>query len=57
MSELHPNAAAPGFSATSTTAIDVGLRAFMLVPYNYMAASGIAAFLTYSPALNCFEVR
>jgi len=38
MSNYDPNAAAPSFSANSATAIDVGLRAFMLRVYNYMAA-------------------
>ena len=51
MSNYDPNAAAPGFSANGATAIDVGLRAFMLRVYNYMAAgvglTGVAAFLTY----------
>ena len=37
MSNYDPNAAAPSFSANSATAIDVGLRAFMLRVYNYMA--------------------
>jgi uncharacterized protein len=51
MSNYDPNAAAPGFSVDGAKAIDVGLRAFMLRVYNYMAAgvglTGIAAFLTY----------
>ena len=51
MSNYDPNAAAPGFSATDATAIDAGLRAFMLRVYNYMAAgvglTGVAAYLTY----------
>src|SRR5258708_6800435 len=51
MSNYDPNASAPGFSANGATAIDVGLRAFMLRVYNYMAAgvglTGVAAFLTY----------
>src|SRR5712672_2728372 len=51
MSNYDPNAAAPGFSANGATAIDVGLRSFMLRVYNYMAAgvglTGVAAFLTY----------
>ena len=46
-----PNVAAPGFSANDATAIDAGLRAFMLRVYNYMAAgvglTGVAAYLTY----------
>src|ERR1700751_4471420 len=48
MSNYDQNPASSGFS---TTAIDVGLRAFMLRVYNYMAAgvglTGVAAFLTY----------
>ncbi|MBT1510273.1 Bax inhibitor-1/YccA family protein [Bradyrhizobium sp. SRL28] len=51
MSNYDRNAAAPDFSANRVTAIDVGLRAFMLRVYNYMAAgvglTGVAAFLTY----------
>jgi FtsH-binding integral membrane protein len=51
MSNYDRNAAAPGLPANGATAIDVGLRAFMLRVYNYMAAgvglTGIAAFLTY----------
>ena len=51
MSNYDRNAPAPGFSANGATAIDVGLRAFMLRLYNYMAAgvglTGVAAFLTY----------
>src|SRR6201982_4316376 len=47
MSNYEGNAGAPGVA----TAIDVGLRAFMLRVYNYMAVgvglTGIAAFLTY----------
>jgi len=51
MSNYDQNAAAPGFSASDARAIDIGLRAFMLRVYNYMAAgvglTGVAAFLTY----------
>src|SRR6267142_2114136 len=51
MSNYDPNSAAPSLSANGATAIDVGLRAFMLRVYNYMAAgvglTGVAAFLTY----------
>jgi FtsH-binding integral membrane protein len=51
MSNLDRNAAVPGFSANGATTMDVGLRAFMLRVYNYMAAgvglTGVAAFLTY----------
>jgi FtsH-binding integral membrane protein len=37
MSNYDQNTAAPGF-ANGAMAIDVGLRAFMLRVYNYMAA-------------------
>jgi len=51
MLNTDQNAAAPGVSASGAAAIDVGLRAFMLRVYNYMAAgvglTGVAAFLTY----------
>src|SRR5438105_15959209 len=51
MSNYDGNAGAPGVSANVATAIDAGLRAFMLRVYNYMAAgvglTGVAAFLTY----------
>jgi FtsH-binding integral membrane protein len=51
MSNYDRNAAAPGSYANDATALDVGLRAFMLRVYNYMAVgvglTGLAAFLTY----------
>ena len=51
MSNYDRNAASPGLSANAASAIDVGLRAFMLRVYNYMAAgvglTGVAAYLTY----------
>ncbi|CAN7757519.1 Bax inhibitor-1/YccA family protein [Bradyrhizobium sp. LjRoot220] len=51
MSNYDENAAAPGVATNAASAIDLGLRAFMLRVYNYMAAgvglTGIAAFLTY----------
>jgi uncharacterized protein len=51
MSNYDQNTAAPGFPANDATTMDVGLRAFMLRVYNYMAAgvglTGVAAFLTY----------
>src|SRR6516165_4661342 len=51
MSNYDQNTTSPAFSANDATAIDVGLRAFMLRVYNYMAAgvglTGIASFLTY----------
>ena len=52
MSDYDQHTASPAFSANEAAAIDVGLRAFMLRVYNYMAAgvalTGIAAFLTYA---------
>jgi hypothetical protein len=49
MSNYDRNAATPGFNANGATAIDIGLRAFMLRVYNYMAAgvglTGIADVL------------
>src|SRR6476660_2229186 len=55
MSNYDRNAAAPGFSANGVTAIDVGLRAYMLRVYNYMAAgvalTGVVSWLTYSAAV------
>ena len=51
MTNQDRNAVAPGLSANGAVALDVGLRAFMLRVYNYMAAgvglTGVAAFLTY----------
>jgi uncharacterized protein len=51
MSNYDPKAASPAFSVNDATAIDAGLRAFMLRVYNYMAAgvglTGVAAYLTY----------
>ena len=51
MSNYDPNAASPALSANDATAIDVGLRAFMLRVYNYMAAgvgvTAVVAWLTY----------
>ena len=51
MSNYDGNAAAPDLSANAASAIDFGLRTFMLRVYNYMAAgvglTGVAAFLTY----------
>ena len=57
MSNYDRNAAAPGTFADAT-AVDAGLRAYMLRVYNYMAAgvglTGVVAMLTYQftgPAL------
>jgi uncharacterized protein len=51
MSNYDENTAASGLSANTASAIDGGLRAFMLRVYNYMAAgvglTGVAAYLTY----------
>ena len=58
MANYDGNAAGRGISATDATAVDAGLRAYMLRVYNYMAAgvglTGLVAFLTYQftgPAL------
>jgi FtsH-binding integral membrane protein len=54
MSDFDRNVAARGFGATRA-AIDVGLRAYMLRVYNYMAAgvalTGVVAWLTYNAAV------
>lgn len=51
MSNFDPKSAVSGFAENGATAIDAGLRAFMLRVYNYMAGgvglTGVAAFLTY----------
>jgi FtsH-binding integral membrane protein len=51
MSNYDRNSAVPGTVADRTTAIDAGLRAYMLRVYNYMAAgvglTGLVAMLTY----------
>lgn len=58
MPSFDPIPTVPSFSESEATAMDVGLRAFMLRVYNYMASgvglTGVAAFLTYQltgPAL------
>jgi uncharacterized protein len=55
MSDYDRNVAARGFGAARATAIDVGLRAYMLRVYNYMAAgvalTGVVAWLTYNAAV------
>src|ERR1700751_2658235 len=58
MSDYDRNATAPGTFADRTTAVDLGLRAYMIRVYNYMAAgvglTGVVALLTYQltgPAL------
>lgn len=51
MSDYDRNAAAPGTFADGATAVDLGLRAYMLRVYNYMATgvglTGLVALLTY----------
>jgi len=53
MSDLHRNVTAGGY--VDRAAIDVGLRAYMLRVYNYMAAavalSGLVAWFTYNAAV------
>jgi uncharacterized protein len=54
MQNYDGNATAHGISAARTTALDAGLRAYMLRVYNNMAAgvglTGLVAFLTYQIA-------
>ena len=54
MSDFDRNVAARGFGAARTAEIDVGLRAYMIRVYNYMASgvalTGAAAWLTYTQA-------
>ena len=53
MSDFDRNVAARGFGAERAAAIDVGLRAYMIRIYNYMAAgvalTGVVAWLTFKP--------
>jgi FtsH-binding integral membrane protein len=56
MSDFDRNVSARrGFGAQQAAAIDVGLRAYMLRVYNYMAAgvalTGVVAWLTYNAAV------
>ena len=55
MSDYDRNVAARGFGAARATAIDAGLRAYMLRVYNYIAAgvalTGVVAWLTYNAAV------
>ena len=55
MSDYDRNVAARGFGAARATEIDVGLRAYMIRIYNYMAAgvalTGVVAWLTYNAAV------
>jgi len=54
MSDFDRNVAARGFGARAA-AIDVGLRAYMLRVYNYMAAgvalTGVVSWLTFNAAV------
>jgi len=55
MSDFDRNVAARGFGAARATAIDAGLRAYMIRIYNYMAAgvalTGVVAWLTFNAAV------
>ena len=55
MSDFDRNVAARGFGAARAAAIDVGLRAYMIRIYNYMAAgvalTGVVAWLTFNAAV------
>ena len=55
MSDFDRNVAARGFGAARAAAIDVGLRAYMIRVYNYMAAgvalTGVTAWLTFNAAV------
>ena len=55
MSDYDRNVAARGFGAARATAIDAGLRAYMIRVYNYMAAgvalTGVVAWLTFNAAV------
>src|SRR6476660_10200368 len=55
MSDYDRNVAARGFGAARATAIDAGLRAYMIRVYNYMTAgvalTGVVAWFTYSAAV------
>ena len=55
MSDFDRNVAARGIGAARATAIDAGLRAYMIRVYNYMAAgvalTGVVAWFTYSQAV------
>jgi FtsH-binding integral membrane protein len=54
MSDFDRNVAARGFSGAQATAIDAGLRAYMIRIYNYMAAgvalTGAVSWLTFNAA-------
>jgi hypothetical protein len=54
MSDFDRNVAARGFGTARATAIDAGLRAYMIRVYNYMAAgvglTGVVAWLTFNAA-------
>ena len=60
MSDFDRNVAARGFGATGTAAaIDVGLRAYMIRIYNYMAAgvalTGVVSWFTFNAATTTNE--
>src|SRR6202158_4897950 len=55
MSDYDRNVAARGFGAARSTAIDAGLRAYMIRIYNYMAAgvalTGVVSWITFNAAV------
>jgi len=55
MSDFDRNVAARGFGSARAAEIDVGLRAYMIRVYNYMASgvalTGVVAWFTYSAAV------
>ena len=55
MSDFDRNIASRGFGAARATAIDVGLRAYMIRIYNYMAAgvalTGVVSWVTFNAAV------
>ncbi|MFI4960659.1 MAG: BAX inhibitor (BI)-1/YccA family protein, partial [Hyphomicrobiales bacterium] len=55
MSDFDRNVAARGIGATRATAIDVGLRTYMIRIYNYMAAgvalTGVVSWVTFNAAV------
>ena len=59
MSDFDRNVAARGIGTARAAEIDVGLRAYMIRIYNYMATgvalTGVVAWLTYNAAVvtNC----
>ncbi len=55
MSDYDRNVAARGIGTARAAEIDVGLRAYMIRIYNYMASgvalTGVVAWLTYNAAV------